>query len=311
MKRLQKLCVLIASLALAGALFSCEAGLSTGNDSGTGSDTGFSFSDLYSKIDKMQQLIDSINIMLDKLSETQSTSYILNYPHILNDSNAIAITSGSGRVSYGGGDSVVLVGKKMELPSFDFTTQASTTYHIRYTAAKGWSLNDLSGSGYNPSTLSETDTAFDSSYEDMLAARVVTDAGNSVTVTALRNKDRLQFTLNSEVGCTAFPPADSQPHTYTAGRTLFGDVESGVRKLVLRSNNYFSSSENITLNWARQPKAVSLNNNQGHFGNAPQNRLHGEFISKNNRYCIITNANWLLSSLSGCLDLTIIVSGTN
>ena len=82
----------------------------------------------------------------------------------------------------------------------DFGTSASKTYHLRWDfATDDYLLEDLSDSGYNPSSAAETSTAFDSTYDDMLIARVVTNSSNVVTVTDLVNKARL-FHHESVVG---------------------------------------------------------------------------------------------------------------
>lgn len=74
----------------------------------------------------------------------------------------------------------------------DFATVGSKTYHLRWDfATDTYSLEDLSDSGYNPSALAESDSSFDSSYDDMLIARVVTNSSNVATITDLINLDRL------------------------------------------------------------------------------------------------------------------------
>lgn len=69
----------------------------------------------------------------------------------------------------------------------DFSTVASKTYHLRWDTTSGFSLKDLSNGTYNPSTLVETDVSFDSNYDDMLVARIVTNASNVATITNLVN----------------------------------------------------------------------------------------------------------------------------
>lgn len=73
----------------------------------------------------------------------------------------------------------------------DFATAASKTYHLRWRASSGWALRDLSASDYNGAGRAETDAYFDSDFDDMLVARVVTDASNVATITNLRNSNRL------------------------------------------------------------------------------------------------------------------------
>ncbi|MCP4134933.1 MAG: hypothetical protein GY754_28420, partial [bacterium] len=212
----------------------------------------------------------------------------------------------------------VILGKKVQLPSFEFTTAASKTYHVRFKPAAGWSLNDLSNGAYNPGGATESDTRFDSSYEDMLAARIVTDAGNSAACTPLHNNNRLQFTLDSMLGCSSGNPIPLPPHDgqwYTTGasyRQIYGEAESGTRRLQYGNpGSYFHSQEIVTLNWARQPKAVSFSHDMGYFSNNTGNRQYSEHIEENNRYNVIVRSSWVLSNPAGCLDLSVIVSGTN
>ena len=73
-----------------------------------------------------------------------------------------------------------------------FATLANKTYHLRWNPTDGFTLEDLADSGYNPSVLAEADTAFDSSYDDMLICRVVTNASNVATITNLVNKVRME-----------------------------------------------------------------------------------------------------------------------
>ena len=57
----------------------------------------------------------------------------------------------------------------------------------------GFALKDLGDVAYNPAALAEDNPAFDSTYDDMLVARIVTDASNVATITNLANKDALAF----------------------------------------------------------------------------------------------------------------------
>ncbi|MBS9720165.1 hypothetical protein JYU29_05625 [Tianweitania sp. BSSL-BM11] len=71
-----------------------------------------------------------------------------------------------------------------------FATAAAKTYHLRWTPA-GYTLKDVADAAYNPTAVPETDARFDSGYDDMLIARVVTNAQNVAGITPLINKDRL------------------------------------------------------------------------------------------------------------------------
>lgn len=72
----------------------------------------------------------------------------------------------------------------------DLATDLSKTYHLRWNPTDGYQLKDLASGTYNPGALAESNDAFDSKFDDMLIARVVTNSGNVLTVTNLINKDR-------------------------------------------------------------------------------------------------------------------------
>lgn len=112
----------------------------------------------------------------------------------------------------------------------DFSTDVSSTYHIRWHKTDGFVMRDLASNIYNPGTLPETDTAFDTTFDDMLIARVVTNSNNIATITNLANASDL--TVEQKVAGT-----DAQ---------LFG--LNGANFLIQHS-----------LNWARRVKTYSLN----------------------------------------------------
>lgn len=73
----------------------------------------------------------------------------------------------------------------------DFATLASKTYHLRWNPTDGFGLYDLADIGYNPTVLDEANSVFDSTFDDMLVARVVTNSSNVPAITNLINKSRL------------------------------------------------------------------------------------------------------------------------
>lgn len=73
----------------------------------------------------------------------------------------------------------------------DFATLASKTYHLRWNPTDGFDLKDLADAAYNPGAAAETSSIFDSTYDDMLVARVVTNSSNVPAITNLINKSRL------------------------------------------------------------------------------------------------------------------------
>lgn len=72
----------------------------------------------------------------------------------------------------------------------DFLTDVSKTYHLRWNPVDGFALKDLSASTYNPSVHPESHVDFDSSFDDMLIARIITNSSNVATITNLVNKNR-------------------------------------------------------------------------------------------------------------------------
>ena len=90
------------------------------------------------------------------------------------------------------------------------TTVANKTYHLRIayddvTKTQTLSLNDLADAGYNPASSAETISDFDSDYDDILIARIVTDGANAATVTTLANKIRLTASARLSTTPTGVP----------------------------------------------------------------------------------------------------------
>ncbi|KAA3510092.1 hypothetical protein [Agrobacterium rosae] len=70
----------------------------------------------------------------------------------------------------------------------DFATTGNKVYHLRWNPNDGYVLRDLASAVYNPAGLAEESPAFDTTYDDMLIARVVTNASNFPTIVTLSNK---------------------------------------------------------------------------------------------------------------------------
>jgi hypothetical protein len=86
----------------------------------------------------------------------------------------------------------------------NLTTLANKTYHLRWTETLGFHLKDLANTSYNSSgsPADETLAAFDSSYDDVLVARVVTNGSNVATITNLINKTKLAVLTNKRLAVT-------------------------------------------------------------------------------------------------------------
>lgn len=125
----------------------------------------------------------------------------------------------------------------------DFSTLSSKTYHLRWNPTDGFALKDLADVAYNPDVLAETNITFDSTYDNMLVARVTTNSSNVVTVRNLINQVRIS--------------------NQTTHRVLLPGALDWVAK----------SDTSISLNWARTPvlSDIALNewrsNNAGPDGN--------------------------------------------
>lgn len=116
------------------------------------------------------------------------------YPEVYTDDNHFGIGDDSGSVTVPSGVTLVFRGiYKYETSEETFSTVADKTYHLRMDIDGNITLNDLSDTDYNPDSLSETDESFDTTYDDMLIAKVETDTDNNVTVTNLKNKNVLRW----------------------------------------------------------------------------------------------------------------------
>lgn len=111
----------------------------------------------------------------------------------------------------------------------DFATDPSKTYHLRWNPTDGFVLRDLASGTYNPGTLAETNTAFDTTYDDMLVARVITNSSNVATITNLANRAQLRARIS------------------VAGVPYAAD------------NHSWRCDYNVALNWGRTPEFVALN----------------------------------------------------
>lgn len=157
------------------------------------------------------------------------------YPSV-GTAGLIVTSTGVGSLVVSTGQSIIRRGVKsylidtLSLANRTFVTAVSKTYHLRWhapgtgeaTPAASWPvgklvLKDLADATYNPSALAETNSAFDTTYDDALLARVVTDGSNVLTVTALYNLARLRsvsilqqtFSRTTDSGssfCAAFTP---------------------------------------------------------------------------------------------------------
>jgi hypothetical protein len=109
-------------------------------------------------------------------------------------------------------------GRRFVTAQTDRTTTASKTYHLRWDKTNGFRLRDLADTGYNPGVLAETNAGFDSTYDDMLIARVVTNGANVATITNLVNRSTL--TRSAMITGTSIQLASANGTNYLINDTL-------------------------------------------------------------------------------------------
>jgi len=124
---------------------------------------------------------------------TQARARMPIFPEVLNvDGKIVVNTPAPGTVRVPGGVDFLHRGIfKVTTSQLDLPTDPSKTYHVRWDPTNGFTLKDLAGSTYNPTALAEINPIFDSTYDDMIVARVVTNSSNVATITNLSNKQVL------------------------------------------------------------------------------------------------------------------------
>ena len=185
------------------------------------------------------------------------------YPHVLTSDGKMTYSTAVGSITLSNAIEFVWRGGiKYSTSNFDrtFTTVANKTYHLRWQ----WNdndpqmvLKDLADTSYNTGSFDETNTVFDSTFDDMLIARIVTDGSNNLSVTQLVNlndlKDRLEGSADTNI--------------------------------VRNDLNDATGEGTITYNWARRPKNMSYYPRlTGSNTNTGELRDHGLSDIKLNRY---------------------------
>lgn len=124
---------------------------------------------------------------------SQARARLLFFPEVLNVDGRIVVTSpADGTIRIPGGVDILHRGIfPVTTVQFDMVTDPSKTYHVRWNPTDGFVLKDVASPAYNPSTLAEGNFTFDSTYDDMLVARVITNSSNVATITNLSNKHKL------------------------------------------------------------------------------------------------------------------------
>ncbi len=164
------------------------------------------------------------------------------FPEVTTNNGIIAVTDlGTGNIRIPASAVILHRGiRTYTTAQADIATVLSKTYHLRFQVAAGvgtFVLKDLADTGYNPTVAAETNTAFDSTYDDMLVARIVTNSSNVPTITNLTNKALL--TTDGET-------SDIQPGAFQENKKP--------SELVSASAN----SQTFDINWARKPQAAMV-----------------------------------------------------
>lgn len=153
------------------------------------------------------------------------------FPEVETSDNKLVVTALTGQVIVAADQSFIHRGVRRVLTSLTdvgartFATSANKIYHLRWrwtAGAPAYVLLDLADSDYNPGAFAESHAVFDSKYDDMLIARVVTSAGNVPTVTALRNKHVLRSVTDNHGAVSGTVAADklrTASETYNWART--------------------------------------------------------------------------------------------
>lgn len=116
------------------------------------------------------------------------------YPECLNSNGKFDVsTPSAGTVRVPAGINWVIRGatRYSTMANVNLSTLASKTYHLRWDKTNLFRLRDLADVAYNPTSALENDPAFDSTYDDVLVARVATNGSNVATITNLINRNRL------------------------------------------------------------------------------------------------------------------------
>ena len=152
------------------------------------------------------------------------------FPEVETDGGVLAVSATTGQVTVQSGKTFIHRGTRRistsdtALGGRQFATSANKTYHLRWrwnAGAPAYVLLDLANAGYNPGGAAETSTGFDSEYDDMLIARVVTNGSNVPTVTALKNLHSLRdviFNLGDVPGAPGNALSRTATETYNWAR---------------------------------------------------------------------------------------------
>ena len=181
---------------------------------------------------------DTSNFIL--MSQARNTFLV--YPEVLTADGILEIsTPATGTIRVPGGVTLLHRGVyRFSTAQEDFVTNASRTYHLRWrSATELFTLEDLTDVGYNPGSLADIDAVFDSDYDDILVARVITNSSNVASVTNLTNMNRLFISARAWLSVGNPGDPDGAVGTYSS------EFNSARTPQVLVSLNNFAQNGQI------------------------------------------------------------------
>lgn len=217
---------------------------------GSGPDQLVNGQALSDAVDALSQRIDTLQTELD------ATRF--SHPPILDTADgklaagsltAVGASTDGGSISYAGGDTAILMGRRVTLPAFSKANLAiNTIYHMRYefdgtnwawlVKTPPYAVAGMNGTGPKD----EKARYYDSNPQSMLVATIQTSntAGNAATPTLLVN--RLSLVAGS---------SDENGHD---GNVTYSGC--------LGTTEYFNGTFTSTLNWARTPYVAEAGDSQ-------------------------------------------------
>lgn len=231
-----------------------EAGLTPSNDNMT---------QLYQAIQALIAAATGGGDVSNYLLMTQARTRLPFFAEVQNENQHLGVTSpGTGQIRIPAGITFLHRGIfPVTTILTDLPTDANKVYHLRWTPSGGFVLRDLASVVYNPGALPENNVLFDTTFDDVLFARVITNSSNVPTITNLRNSNRLESEQQQSGAGIIF----------TTGSGL-----DGVRY-----------SATFSLGWARRP-LVQLD---GATGQVAAPLLHGYanriYIDTQDRYQVV------------------------
>ncbi|MFN3833373.1 MAG: hypothetical protein ACK4SQ_14200 [Allorhizobium sp.] len=179
---------------------------------------------------------------------TQAQARLPIFPEVTTDNGVITPTDlGTGNIRIPASKIILHRGiRTYTTVQTDLATVLSKTYHLRWNPTTGFALKDLADTGsYNPTSAAETSSIFDSTYDDMLVARIVTNSSNVPTITPLINTDRLTRSVR------------------------------GTNTPIFLGTGAYSMTVSETLNWARTPKIKAIAGVLGAGSISPSGAMEG------------------------------------